>query len=293
MVPKGQSMEVGIEKVRSELMVNIYRYDPTRTTVLRNRFATEGRKRFNELIRKIKEAFKKDGLFGFYDLFKDTESISAFVDWITTQADNYIVSNWVNKYVIDSYRRGLLRARNELIKAGYKVPVLTMNDVNMLITSSVHKQAIELLTNQIMSGLKNIVLQMSQQINMVITNGVLSGDSQQLLLRKILAVITGKDAHELGISNIIGKFVPVKKRIETLARTETIRAHHTANINEYENWGVQGVIVVAEWVTAHDEKVCSHCAGMEGKVFTLNQIRSMIPAHPNCRCIALPKIVNK
>jgi very-short-patch-repair endonuclease len=53
-------------------------------------------------------------------------------------------------------------------------------------------------------------------------------------------------------------------------------------VQEYRNWGVEGVRVMAEWVTAGDGRVCPLCAPMDGKVFTIDQIENMIPAHPNC-----------
>ena len=43
-------------------------------------------------------------------------------------------------------------------------------------------------------------------------------------------------------------------------------------------------------MTAQDEKVCSQCLALQGKIFSLDEIEPMIPLHPNCRCIALPYI---
>ena len=75
-----------------------------------------------------------------------------------------------------------------------------------------------------------------------------------------------------------------------LARTEVIRAHHIATIQEYRNWAIEGVIVKAEWMTAGDDRVCPKCEALQGKIFTLDEIELLIPLHPNCRCIALPWI---
>ena len=77
-------------------------------------------------------------------------------------------------------------------------------------------------------------------------------------------------------------------RAKTLARTEIIRAHHVATIQEYENFGIENVTVLAEWQTA-GFKVCPKCQQMAGRdnghgkgVYTLDQIRGLIPLHPNC-----------
>ena len=63
-----------------------------------------------------------------------------------------------------------------------------------------------------------------------------------------------------------------------------------ATIQEYRNWGVEGVTILGEWKTAGDDRVCEKCASMEGRVFTLDEIEPLIPLHPQCRCIALPWI---
>jgi SPP1 gp7 family putative phage head morphogenesis protein len=78
-------------------------------------------------------------------------------------------------------------------------------------------------------------------------------------------------------------------RAKTLARTEVIRAHHNANINELEAAGIEGVKVKAEWSTA-GFNVCPICDSNEGREFTLGNIRGLIPAHPNCRCCAIPVV---
>ena len=64
-------------------------------------------------------------------------------------------------------------------------------------------------------------------------------------------------------------------------------ANKLATIQEYKNWGLEGVTVMAEWATAGFD-VCPKCSELQGKVFTIQQIETMIPAHPNCRCCAIP-----
>jgi SPP1 gp7 family putative phage head morphogenesis protein len=95
---------------------------------------------------------------------------------------------------------------------------------------------------------------------------------------------------DLGITDTLGRFIPAARRAEILARTEIIRAHHLGTIQEYRNQGLLNIVVKAEWKTAGDDRVCTKCASLEGKVFTLDEIEPMIPAHPNCRCIALPYV---
>ena len=83
-------------------------------------------------------------------------------------------------------------------------------------------------------------------------------------------------------------------RSELLARTEVVRAHHIAAIQQYEEFGMDGVKVSAEWITARDGRVCNICAPLDfqttGKVWSLDEIKNKIPVHPLCRCAALPHI---
>jgi SPP1 gp7 family putative phage head morphogenesis protein len=75
-----------------------------------------------------------------------------------------------------------------------------------------------------------------------------------------------------------------------LARSETIRAYAESTLAEFRNWGVEGVTALAEFQTAHDDRVCPKCSHLEGVVYTLDEASGIIPVHPNCRCYWLPWI---
>jgi SPP1 gp7 family putative phage head morphogenesis protein len=131
---------------------------------------------------------------------------------------------------------------------------------------------------------------MDSQISRILAEGMINGDGPALLARKIVSVINGTGADKLGITDTLGRFIPGERRASMLSRTEIIRAHHLAMIQEYRNWGLEGVRVKGEWNTAGDGRVCEKCQSMDGKIFSLDEIEGMIPAHTCCRCIALPYI---
>jgi len=133
---------------------------------------------------------------------------------------------------------------------------------------------------------------MDTQISQILAQGLIDGDHPSIITRKLLATINGSGVGELGITDSLGRFIPAQRRADMLARTEIIRAHHVANIQEYKNWRAMGVTVRAEWSTAGGKRVCEICAGMDGKSFELEEIENMIPQHPMCRCIAVPREVN-
>jgi len=291
-------------------------YDPTRTTVLRNVFAADTNRRFEELIRvivksivdlevlgeEIKTQQMKPPLPRAFDFPLDSDKVEAFMRWVQDQIDAGILEvgeipgtiniskyAWTNKYILDSYKRGLIRARIEMKKAGYDVP--NINDsggVNALLNTPFHIERVGLLYIRAYNQLQSITEAMAKQITEVLTQGMIDGDGMRVIARKLKATINGTNMGDLGITDTLGRYIPAKRRAEMMARTEVIRAHHQATINEYMSWGVHGVNVKAEFRTAGDNRVCSECSALEGSVWTLEEAFSLIPVHPMCRCICLP-----
>ena len=296
------------------------RYDPTRTTSLRNQFASKMNGRFREIAMVIRQAVVERDCFGLqegpvtmqmtppgwrqFDFAMDAQKIEAFVVWLYEQVEKGILElryipqvgaawqePWTNIYVWDSYKRGVIRARQELIRAGYSVPTMeATGGIEASMSTPFHIDRVGVLFTRVFADLKGITDAMAHHIGRVLAQGMIDGDGPRLIARKLISVINGKDVGELGIRDSLGRFIPAKRRAELLARTEIIRAHHLATIQEYRNWGAVGVKVRAEWATAGDDRVCARCASLEGVVYTLDAIEAMIPLHPLCRCIALPVI---
>lgn len=295
--------------------VRSQKLDPTNTTTLRKRFEKEMDRRFNNIIRAITTALVQRDVFGSkiqnnvevpgqnaFAFPTSAQKIDKFMDWIHSlvsqelltvseyqQLGDPISKSWMNKYIEDSYNRGIQRSRQELKKAGYKVPSnIPEHGFGYSFGTPFHADRVGLLYSRAYNELKGITDMMDNQISRVLTQGMIDGDGPMSMARKLRAVIAG-GGNELGITDTLGRYIPAKRRAEMLARTETIRAFHQANIQEMKNWGAAGVVVQAEWSTAADGRVCDICAPLQGKVYTLNEIESLIPRHPNCRCMALPK----
>ena len=297
-------------------VIQVNNYDPTRTTVLRNVFAREMRKRFRELTVVIRQAIIEEDCFGLNAGFYQTASpgrqafvfprsadkVNAFMKWLNQQVERGILEvgefqqigigvedAWTNKYIQDSYKRGVIRARYELQKAGFDVPTIAQTGgIEISMSTPFHIDRVGLLYSRTYSGLKGITTAMDTQISRILAQGMADGDGPRLLARKLIATINGTGMGDLALTDTLGRFIPAARRAEMLARTEIIRAHHNATIQEYRNWGVEGVRVKAEFVTAGDDRVCDRCNALEREVFTLDRIEGMIPLHPGCRCIALP-----
>lgn len=285
------------------------RADPTRTKTLRDAFVQEMNRRFAVLAREIRKAVDEEDVFGLrnnilaqqtpgpgqFAFPRSEDKIRAFMRWLQQQVDAGILevgdmtqagtaaeSAWTNKYVYDSYKRGVIRSRYEMQKAGFTLG----GSAQVSMMAPMHIDRVGLLFTRVFSELKGITAQMEQQISRVLAQGIADGDNPRLLSRKLTKVVTGKG--DLSLTDTLGRHIPARRRAEIMARTEVIRAHHQATIQEYKNWGVEEVSVQAEWQTAGDARVCSECQSMQGSVFSLDEINNMIPLHPQCRCVALP-----
>ena len=296
-------------------------YDPTHTTALRKVFTRDMKKRFTELMLVLKQSIVDNDCFGLqkedieihqmvpagtkaFKYLRDPEKVEAFMKWIQEQVNKGLLdirlfqqvgtsvdASWTSMYVLDSYKRGVIRAREELIAAGYDVPSLeATGGIFASMALPMHLDRVGVLYTRVFSDLKGITAAMDAQISRILAQGIIDGDGPALLARKLVSVINGDGIDRLGITDALGRFIPAQTRATLLARTEIIRAHHLATIQEYRNWGLEGIIVKGEWHTAGDDRVCDKCAALKGKIFTLDEIEPMIPLHPQCRCIALPYI---
>jgi SPP1 gp7 family putative phage head morphogenesis protein len=274
-------------------------------------------KRFNALIRVIREAIIEQDCFGLnIQVFTDvtppgyqafnfprvSDKVDAFMEWLRRQESLGLLETrrlyrigesveeaWTNIFIYDSYKRGVIRGRQELRKAKYIVPSIgTSGGIEAIMSAPFHIDSVGLAFTRAFEQLKGITSQMDTQISQVLAQGLVDGDHSRVIARKLMATINGTGMGELGITDTLGRFIPAKRRAQTLARTEVIRAHHMANMQEYKNWQAMGVTVIAEWGTAGDDRVCDRCAHLHGERFPLEKIEHMIPVHPNCRCFAIP-----
>ena len=298
----------------------VNQYDPTRTLTLRDTFVRESNRRFEELARVVKKAVDEDDCFGLkitspqtFQLqspgknafaFGITErKIKEFLKWLEQQMDKGVLTVveleqageaifplWTNKYISMAYKRGVQRAREKMIKAGMNIPSIDASGGIGYAMSPIHIQRAGLLYIRTYSELKGITSQMEQIIARILTQGMIDGENPLKLARRLVSAINGAGIGDLGMYDKFGRFIPAKRRAEMMARTEIIRAHHLGAIQEYRNFGVLGVHVVAELRTAGDAKVCVECSSLEGRQFSLDEAEGIIPVHPNCRCCTIPVI---
>jgi SPP1 gp7 family putative phage head morphogenesis protein len=213
----------------------------------------------------------------------DAAKIEKFLAWLDEMIQEGIfeIRNgqyWFRPFLLEGYSRGIAWAQSNVKKAeaamrraGITPPLgLDMSTV-MVLQGKQHVEALQSLYTRAFQDLKGITAAMDAAISRELADGFLAGENP----RKIAKRLTDR-VDKIG-----------KHRATLLARTEIIRAHHVATINRYEDLEIETVVVQAEWLATKDGRVCAICASRNGKIFTLEQVRAMIPVHPQCRCTTI------
>ena len=108
---------------------------------------------------------------------------------------------------------------------------------------------------------------------------------QQALNDKLTeCVITGKTTSQLK-KLLQNEFSVSYNRADTIVRTEMAHIQTQAARQRYQEYGIQEIEIYADT----DNRTCPICAKLDGKRFGINDALP-IPAHPRCRCCALPVI---
>lgn len=176
---------------------------------------------------------------------------------------------WTSTYVESAYSRGLQSAASKLRGAGASV---SGRWVEAAFRRPIHADRLGIAYTRTFSELKGITDAMDQQISRVLAEGLSRGAGPLDIARGIVDRVD-----KVGVT-----------RARMLARTEVINAHSEASLNAYQEAGLSGVQVEAEWLTAAG--ACPVCVELAEKTYTLEQARGKIPAHPNCRCAFAPLV---
>jgi len=303
--------------------------DPTSTITLRAAYVTQFRKRFFYIRSLIRQSIVVNDCFGLrsapnvfvaqdFDIptswknglspigrqaFRfntNDEKMSRFMAWLNKveeQALFQIVGGpigdlgqpplWQNLYIQAAYRKGIAWARRNIVRDSEVLDSIgktrrdidaSMDAVDEKMTSPVSLDRVKTVYSRAYTDLKGITAAMDAEISRALADGLILGEHPSIIAKNINNRVT-----KIGLHRSI-----------LLARSEVIRAHHLASIQEYRDYGIEGVKVMAEWTTARDSRVCQSCRDLDfnrtGKLWELDEIEPLIPLHPQCRCAALPAI---
>lgn len=235
-----------------------------------------------------------------YQFKRDDEKIQGFMDWLAdmekkivligdqkvsmidvktkTRTVEAFIEPWVNKYIDSAYQKGIAFAREEARKAGIPIPDFSgqgEDPVNIAFNQPFHADRLGLLYTRMFGELKGFTADMDKEISRLLTQGIADGKNP-----RVIGVEIGKKMQSIS-----------RYRGVLIARTEIMRAHHVANLREYERIGLKKFKVRVEWVSAGDDgRTCDLCLGMSGNTYTLQEAMGKLPAHPRCRCVMVPVI---
>lgn len=268
------------------------RRDPTLTTGLRRKFVRDMDARFNELKRLIRETIVDNDAFGLqpsvnaeaagkkaFAFGRSAQKAEAFMAWLRTAQNDLllqvragtakgVVGNqlWANTYIETAYQRGLATAASQLQGVGVSV---SSNWINNAWFRPIHADSLGLIYSRVFTELRGITEAMDTQISRVLAQGLAEGRASLSIARDL-----NDRVDKIG-----------KTRARMLARTEIVSAVSESTLNSYEEAGIEGVGLEAEFSTSGDEAVCEKCEALAAAgPYTIAQARRLIPAHPNCRC---------
>ena len=237
---------------------------------------------------------------GLYAFNTDPQKVAAFKTWLQGRFKELFPTQndpW-RRYVEAGFKQGAGRAFEDVNKAkrlgGDKQLDFYNGTKDQFLRSSfaqpVAIDKVQLLAGRTLDELDNVTTDMSNRMTRVLTDGLVKGESP----REVADALA--DEVDIGAA-----------RAETIARTETIRAHAEGQLHALEEMGVEEVGVAVEWSVAGGPRwsdlspkerrlvthVCKLCEPMEGVVLKLAEAKGMIPRHPNCRCAWIPANVGE
>ena len=287
-------------------LFQIFAKDPTKTVGVRKRWMRQFNARFRQLKGRINLLLIK-GIEGNipvpftdeqqlivnqFEFTSDPQSVARFMAWLQLQVDDLLFTNdatptkhWQNKFIDQSYLRGIKLTQAELRKLGITavelqqiqaaaivgvqaVPLGVATSVIGLDLKTIHLDAIRLLYTREFAALKGITDTMSGQIARVMVEGVEQGFGVRQIAKNI-----NDRVNKIGLT-----------RAKLLARTETARAYNIGTINEFDDIASQlNIETQFKWITAGDGRVRPTHVERNGKIFSKERAFALI-GEPNCRC---------
>ncbi len=263
--------------------MNPLRIDPTRTTILRQSFEAEFKRRFASLTSEITELVVTQDVFGLGMMMNskwaeetDTRKLANFQQWLKDNVNKKLLTRveegfWVDSYVEKAYNTAVDKAYRA-VRVNHRTPeerkAAEREFKAQFQTKGIEK--LKLVQAKTYNDLKGVTQAMSNKIS----NALIEGLSKGLSPDKIGELINDR-VSKIGLS-----------RAKTIARTEIVRAHAEGTLDAFEALGVKEVGVNVEWSTA--ARPCPVCAKLRGVIMTIAQARGLFPRHPNCFCSPVP-----
>lgn len=220
---------------------------------------------------------------GLYEWLTDPQKVAMFREWLDRQIKSRILTAvdkksgkpWFSKYVANTRTKAKRRAfdavRKEAKSRGSEFHAGSFGEFQLSFGTEIETRKLEMLFTRNYTLLKGMTDEFAKALTLLLTEGLSQSKHPREIARDI------RDATNISL----------KKALQ-IARTEIVHVQAESLLDSYEKLDVSLVGVWAELVTAWDDRVCSICNSLSGKVYSIKEARNIIPVHPNCRCTWLP-----
>jgi SPP1 gp7 family putative phage head morphogenesis protein len=268
------------------------RIDPTRTSALRRKVGAELRRRYMRLRKSLLTMIRDRDALGLKPpdyLIKNSDwkyetsagKVKRFRAWLRQQMDSTLAGDaLIEQWIQESHGRGAGRAFDELRvgtpttltdRSGLPLDYQRNEALRRIKTHKATVEKVKLLAGRTFTELDGINAQMSSKMSRLLAEGLVRGWSPTKIANQMSRVVSLSLKQALAIT-----------------RSELIRAHAEGTLDGMVDQGETRVTAQVEFVTADDERVCSKCRSLEGRVYKIEDARGVIPMHPLCRCVWLP-----
>ncbi|WP_226479171.1 phage minor head protein [Natrinema amylolyticum] len=230
------------------------------------------------------------------------ELTDRFVEWFRTVLEDEVLDpvpleeikageHWTGEFLRSGYLRAWQQATGRLQQEGADVDA---QEIEAIIQLPVPQRQLRDLYRRAFSNLEDITDEMAQTVREELADGLEAGENPRTMARRLDEKLESE----------------TRSRLNTLARTEVINSHTEATLDRYERAGAD-TVRHGEWADAGDDDVCPICSSLDGREYTIDEMRSGTfefepgsddpdylageypirpPAHPNCRCTIQPVI---
>lgn len=264
-----------------------------------------------------------------FSLVSLPQKVVNFMNWLVREETSLFImsastlsEHWQDEYIRSAYQTGMASAARNMTRQGVMVEDTWHNEA---LFRPRHRDQIKLLSARAVTQLEGLLAAMNTSILRVLGSGLTNNVSPRDLAKSIadrldaIGIVRARshvrtevvNAHaeaslntyrEAGLTEVSA----LAERIRPKDVGLRVRARDRSDIGKlaeealqrYENPGLKGVEVLAEFATADDDQVCPKCRALEeqhgasGTPLPIDQASGIIPVHPNCRCAWLPVVVD-
>jgi SPP1 gp7 family putative phage head morphogenesis protein len=264
--------------------------------MLRRAFMADMKRRFAKLRREVVKFFMETDALGMkerkplvfmaqpqpreHQFLTDAAKLTAFNNWLKQQIEIGVFSvapgtplgqPWTATYIESAYKRGQInafmasRAGSLAEQAGIGEQSLEVF-LRTAFGQPEMMSKVQLLATRAFEQLKGVTASMAADMNRILAQGMIDGRGVLPIAREMARTIDGLTF----------------KRALMIARSELISAHAEGQLDSFVRLGVEELGLRAELSTVGDDRVCDICAPLDGKIYTIEEARGVIPLHVNC-----------